>query len=93
MQNALKLYLAWLIPSAISFLSSIAVLYYILVLKPNLRKQLFHQLTVALAVADLVQSGNWFADVKYSAPYSTCSVMEYFLQAGTLFKAFLTLGN
>jgi hypothetical protein len=93
MQNALKLYLAWLVPSTLSFISSMCVLYYVLIHKPALRAQLFHQLSVMLAVADLIQSGNWFAGVKYSAPYGTCAVMEYFMQTGTLLKAFTTISK
>lgn len=93
MQIALKLYLAWLIPSTISFISSLAVIYFILIHKPELRSQLFHQLSAMLAFADLIQSGNWFAAVKYSAPYDTCAVMEYFMQTGTLLKAFITISK
>mmetsp|Transcript_5590 Transcript_5590/g.8517 ORF Transcript_5590/g.8517 Transcript_5590/m.8517 type:complete len:342 (-) Transcript_5590:185-1210(-) len=91
MQKAMELYLAWLIPSSVSFLCSVFLLYYILVRHKKLRNQLFHQLTVFLAAADLIQSGNWFIGAKYTAPYSQCAVQEYMLQAGTLFKAFTTI--
>lgn len=93
MQNALKLYLAWLIPCTFSFSCSLAILYYVTIAKPALRSQLFHQLTMMLVFANLIQSGNWFAGVKYSAPYTTCAIMEYLLQSGTLFTGFSTIGE
>jgi hypothetical protein len=86
-----SLYLAWLIPSIFSFLSSCAIIYYIIFYKPNLKTQLFHQLTILLAVADIIQSGNWFIGVKYSAHYHQCATQEYLLQLGLVLKASISV--
>lgn len=86
-----SLYLAWLIPSTFSFLSSCAIIYYILFHKANLKSQLFHQLTILLAIADIIQSGNWFIGVKYSAHYHQCAVQEYLLQFGLVLKACISV--
>mmetsp|Transcript_34864 Transcript_34864/g.65012 ORF Transcript_34864/g.65012 Transcript_34864/m.65012 type:complete len:386 (-) Transcript_34864:303-1460(-) len=82
-----SLYLAWLIPSSFSFLASCYVIYYIVVKNPKLRTQVFHQLTILLAIADLIQSGNWFIGVKYTAHYHQCAAQEYLLQLGLVLKA------
>lgn len=86
-----SLYLAWLVPSTFSFLSSCAVIYYILHHKSNLKSQLFHQLTILLATADIIQSGCWFIGVKYSAHYHQCAVQEYLLQFGLALKACISV--
>jgi hypothetical protein len=57
---ATQLYLAWLVPSSVSFLASCYVIYYILVRNPKFRKQIFHQVTLFLALADLLQCSSWF---------------------------------
>lgn len=60
MDISLLLYLSWLIPSCVSFVSSCAVIAYICYLKKGLLSQLFHQLCLGLALADLVQCSSWF---------------------------------
>jgi hypothetical protein len=60
MDKAMQLYLAWLVPSSVSFLASCSVIYYILARNPKFRKQIFHQVTLFLAFADLVQCVSWF---------------------------------
>mmetsp|Transcript_11715 Transcript_11715/g.17750 ORF Transcript_11715/g.17750 Transcript_11715/m.17750 type:complete len:323 (+) Transcript_11715:38-1006(+) len=86
----LSLYLAWLIPSSLSFISSLYILYYI-IHQNKLRSQCYHQLILLLAITDLIQSGNWFIGPKYTATYQQCALQEYLLQAGTLYKSFTTL--
>jgi hypothetical protein len=66
---ATQLYLAWLVPSSVSFLASCSVIYYILAWDPKFRKKIFHQVTLFLALADLVQCSAWFIGTKgFSMP-------------------------
>lgn len=85
-----NLYLAWLVPSTLSFALSSIVLLNIL-FSSRLRKLLFQQLSAALAVADLVQSIGWFMGPKYVGSGQMCRTQEYMFQLGMLYKAAITV--
>jgi hypothetical protein len=90
LSTGFQLYLAFLFPAIVSFLSSAAVIltYYIL---PELRKGSVYKHVICLHVADMIQTGSWFIGPKFSSAggdRSVCAVQEYLFQYGSISKAF-----
>jgi hypothetical protein len=53
--------------------------------------KIFHQLSAAMALFDLIGTSSWFYGVKYEEPYLTCAIEEYMLQGSFLCKAATTV--
>jgi hypothetical protein len=81
-----EFYLFWLIPSIVSFiLSSLMALNIFLV--PELRTRIYQRFLAVLALTDIVKTSSWFIAFKYTAPYSVCTVQEYWFQFGAMSQA------
>jgi hypothetical protein len=83
-------YIVWLTTSCISFALSVLVLLRISI-RSELWHKVFHQLTAALAIIDLIGTSSWFYGMKYKEPFITCAIEEYMLQGSFLCKAATTV--
>jgi hypothetical protein len=78
-------YHIWSIASTISFISSLIML--ISILKHRvLWGKVFHQLSALLALFDLISTSSWFFGSRDRNNYTICSLQEYMLQGGMIFK-------
>ena len=79
-------YYYFLIPSCLSFVMSLFMLFSVMKNK-NFRNKLFHQLSALLAFSDLIQCSAWFFGCQSDQSNWLCYTQAYLFQAGTLYKA------
>ena len=79
-------YLYFIIPSIISFLFSVIVIF-ITFSYSNLRKKRFHQLSLLISIFSLFQSLSWFR-ARYERHTTLCHIQEYIFQISTLLQSF-----
>jgi hypothetical protein len=82
-------YIYFVVPSILSFLFSVTVIFKGLSNRENLRKR-FHQLTILMAVFTAIQSCSWF-QARYETETDLCYMQEYLFQISTLYQGFIAI--
>jgi hypothetical protein len=85
-----EVYLSWLITSTISLSLSLVMITRILS-NSQLRSKIFHQLMLLLVIGEIFIAISWFLGNKSHNSYQVCSLQEYLLQLGLLFRAGITV--
>jgi hypothetical protein len=78
--------ICWLVPCILSFISSCLLILNVLY-TPGAIKQVFQQLSMLLAICDLIQTSATFLGNNDSTKYVLCCVQNYMLQVGVAYKA------
>jgi hypothetical protein len=85
--NSMKtVQICWLVPCILSFISSCFLILNVL-FTPGAIKQVFQQLSMLLAICDLIQTSATFLGNSDSMTYVLCCVQNYMLQVGVTYKA------
>lgn len=76
-------YLFIVIPSALSIVSCLLLVGRVLG-SASLRTRIYHRLSAALAVTQIIMFSSWMMGNKYDAPIAICKAQDYIFQTGQL---------